>query len=400
MQIFGSLSSGLAALPAWLNAGRTLEMLFADWVRASGYRTAGLVWPCGDAPTLVRFADASGQVTGVGPVPPESGQMLALLTDGPPTAVWAVPQSSGRLYTRFAPPGESPGLLFAERAPGPWGEVDRNYLILSAELIARSPAFAPHLNGPAGLDREAERLADAAAVAGRVAHDFAGILTGVCGYSDLAGQLLSPDSRPGELVAGISSVARRGMVLTKRVREFAAAGDAKPTPGSVPDAARREAARLGVPTSHWPNFPADLPAVAMDAGPLGVVIGHLLANAIEAVPASAPVTLSARLVEISAADAKSYRGAARAGAAVEVVVRDHGPGVKPGTPVGPFLTTKHRHPGLGLATVTRALAAHHGGVRLEPAGPGTAARFVAPVAAVGSRPLPSPARPVPHYAQG
>lgn len=391
MPTLGGLSHGLAALPQWLNAGTPLERLFGDWAVGSGYRTAGLVWPAIESPKLIRLADLAGQVTGVGPPPAEWHQVLASLTGGPATTVWAVAQSSGRLYTLLTPPGEPAGLLFAERPPGPWSEVDRHYLTLSSQLIARSDALAVHTGARVGSERLAERLADAALIAGRVAHDFAGVFTGVCGYGELATQLLPRDSRAGELLANITRVGQRGTALTQRVREFSTCGDAKPSPGSVPAVALREAARLGIATAHWPPFASALPPVAMEPGPLGLVLGHLLANAAEALPATRPAELAARLVELTPTEARQYRGAAQPGACVEVTVRDFGPGVRPEVVsklfAEPFVTTKPRHPGLGLAVAFRALAAHHGGVRLDSADPGTAARFVVPLARVG---LPRP----------
>ena len=402
MLTVAGLSPGLAALPAWLDAGPPLEALLAEWVQASGYRTAGLVWPACETPELVRFVSGR-QVTGVGAVPPEVPQVLATLTDGPPTTVWAVPQSSGRLYTLLAPPGQAAGLLFAERAPGPWGETDRQYLALSAKLVARSPALAPHLASVVGAARLAERLADAALIAGRLSHDYAGVLTGVSGYAELARQALPADSPAGAFVAKAVGAAARGMELNRRVREFATCGEPNPTPGNVRAAVLAEGARLGLNACSW-DIPAELPDVALGAGPLKLVLGHLLANAAEALPAAGPVEVRARVIDLTPAGARTFFGTARPGAALEIVVTDRGPGLKPGAAsrpfAEPFVTTKPRHPGLGLATAYRALAANGGGVRLDPARPGTAARAVLPLARVAPRPPQIEPRPQPLSVQG
>jgi signal transduction histidine kinase len=124
----------------------------------------------------------------------------------------------------------------------------------------------------------------------------------------------------------------------------------------------------------------------MDVSCLGVVFGHLLENAVEAVPAGGPVTVTAGVVELGDSDARSYLGRAEAGPHVAVSVRDRGPGIKPDVRpklfAEPFFTTKVRHRGLGLAIAFRTLAAHRGGIRIEPAdgGPGVLARVVLPLA--------------------
>jgi signal transduction histidine kinase len=134
-------------------------------------------------------------------------------------------------------------------------------------------------------------------------------------------------------------------------------------------------------------------AVGMEAGPLQTVLGHLLENAVEASPPGGTVTVTARAVELNAAEAKAYLGQAGPGAHVEVTVQDAGSGIKPDVRaklfVEPFYTTKVRHRGLGLAIVYRTLFAHRGGIRIEPApDAGTVVRIVLPLAA--ARPAVAP----------
>jgi len=159
-----------------------------------------------------------------------------------------------------------------------------------------------------------------------------------------------------------------------------------------------EKIRAGLPNgAHLTTaIPAGLNTVAMDGGPLGVVLGHLLANAAEAVPPGGRVVVTARLVELSPADARGYLGSVHPGPHVEVTVQDSGPGIKSEVRARlfaePFYTTKVRHRGLGLAVVYRTLCAHRGGVRLDPAAPpetGTVARVVIPPSA--PRPVVAPA---------
>jgi signal transduction histidine kinase len=137
------------------------------------------------------------------------------------------------------------------------------------------------------------------------------------------------------------------------------------------------------------DFPPNLPPVAVEAGPLQVVLGHLLENAVEACPQGGVVRVSARTVELTEADARGYLGRAAAGPYLQIAVSDTGPGIKPEVRrrlfVEPFFTTKVRHRGLGLAVAYRVLCSHRGGIQLDPVPPpgtGTMAKVVLPLAAV------------------
>ena len=99
-------------------------------------------------------------------------------------------------------------------------------------------------------------------------------------------------------------------------------------------------------------------------------------NAVEACPQGGIVRVSARSVELSESDARSYLGKAGVGAHLQVTVSDTGTGIKPETHrrlfAEPFVTTKVRHRGLGLAIAYRVLCAHRGGIQIESVpGPGT-----------------------------
>jgi signal transduction histidine kinase len=167
----------------------------------------------------------------------------------------------------------------------------------------------------------------------------------------------------------------------------------KPSPGAVPLAIAKEETRLkpitplGVRIEK--DFPNGLPSVAMEAGPLQIVLGHLLENAVEACPQGGVVRVAARSVEITDADARGYLGRVGVGGYLQISVSDTGPGIKPEIRrrlfVEPFFTTKVRHRGLGLAVAYRVLCSHRGGIQLEPVsspGTGTQVRVVMPLAAV------------------
>src|SRR5436190_13036550 len=120
MSTVGGLSSGLAFLPTLLAEtadGAGLDSLLTGWVKANGWRAAGVVWPV-DPPVRV-VLHAKPESVEKPPQPPfEIGEVVKSLRNGATTVVWQVPASSGRLYTLLTPPGRPAGALWAERSPG------------------------------------------------------------------------------------------------------------------------------------------------------------------------------------------------------------------------------------------------------------------------------------------
>ena len=391
----GSLSAGLAYLPNWLGDcpdAAALDALVCGWVRASGYRVAGIDWPDG--------ADASHELTATA----TRVDRRPATSDTPraDTAMTPLPSGVGRLATALTPPHRGAGVLWAERAGGePWTDDDRNYLRLSARIIERSPALTLILGPTVDPERLSQRLADAAVIAGRMAHEFDNILTGIIGFSDLSLPLLPAGSQAAKYSGEISKVGQRGILFTQQLHELSRSGYAKPQPGSVPVALATQATRLAAAAPAVElasDLAADLAGVAMEAGPLGMVLGHLLANAAEAMPAGGRIHVSADMVELTAADAGRHLGTARPGRHVRLTVRDAGSGIKPDVRAKlfhePFFTTKVRHRGLGLAVIYRSLCAHRGGIRIEPspstgagADAGTTVRVVLPPAAARVAPV-------------
>ena len=399
------VSTGLAYLPNWLTDAKdasALDHLLSGWVRASGWRTVGLIWPTDGKATLgVQVRPES--VEPLPAAPSEIQDVARALRGGTPTVVWQLPNSSGRLYTLFQPAGRPAGLLWAERGPGePWTDADRSYLVLATRLIERSPAMIAKIGPLLEPGRLDQRLHDAAIIAGRMAHDFDNILTGIIGFADLSVPLLPAGSQAAKFVGEISKVGQRGITFTQQLHQLSRSAQAKPQPGSVGATFLKEELRLrpAMPAGLQvvTDVPANLIAVGVDNDPLGVVLGHLLENAIEASAANARIHLSAKPVELTAADAKGYLGPVIPGPHVEITVQDRGAGIKPEQRAKlfaePFFTTKVRHRGLGLAIVYRVLHAHGGGIRIDSATQpetGTTVRIVLPPAAVRpSATAPSP----------
>ena len=225
----------------------------------------------------------------------------------------ALPSGGTRLYGAVAIPGRPLGLFWAERNAGEaWTDADRAYFALTAKALERSPTVAAALGPVIDTERLAQRLADAAAIAGRMAHDFDNILTGILGFADLTTPLLPPGSQQATFVAEIAKVGQRGIGFTQQLHQLSRSGEARPTPGSVAATLAREETRLRAAMHPAlrieKDLPPNLPAVAVETAPLQTAIGHLLENAVEACPQGGTIRIAARQVELTEVDARAYLG--------------------------------------------------------------------------------------------
>jgi signal transduction histidine kinase len=394
-----SIVAALDALPALFAEpgerdapARWLERLAAGF----GSPGAGVVWPATDAPALEA---ASGQAASAGRFWRDSAGLTDELTRN--GAADPAP-AGGRLVAAVAAPGHRPGLLWLEARPDRrWTDDERAALALAGRLMARSPWLARSAPGAVDPHLLAQRLRDAAGVAGRLAHDFDNVLTGVMGFGELSQSAVPPGSPAREYLAELLRVVQRGIHLTQRLHQFSRGGNVNPLPAPLADLVAVEAARLrgrAQAAQLQAEVPAGLPPVALNPESLRAVLGHLLDNAAEAAP-NAPVRLDARAVELTAAEAARWPGNLAAGPHVELTVTDAGPGFTPEARrrlfVELFHTTKPKHPGLGLAVAYRIVYAHRGALRVEDAipGPGTRVRVLLPAAGAPSPTAAEPSRP-------
>jgi signal transduction histidine kinase len=390
----GSLTAALNFLPNWWQESSdpvAFDALLAGWSRACGWKACGFAW-AGEGEPVVRAVQGGPAADAA--TPPEVPDALRRLKHGETTVFYSLPNSAGRVFAAVQPVGRTPGVLWAEKPTGqPWADAERAYVALTARTVERSPALSGVIGPVIDPDRLYQRLGDAAVIAGRLAHDFDNLLQGIIGFSDLTLPLVPPGTQAASFIAEIGKVGQRGIHFTQQLHHLSRSGQVKPTPGAVPLAVAKEETRLkpimpmGVRVEK--DFAPNLPAVALEAGPLQTVLGHLLENAVEACPQGGVVRVSARTVELTDAEARAYLGRASAGAYLQVSVSDTGPGIRPEVRrrlfVEPFFTTKVRHRGLGLAVAYRVLCSHRGGIQIEPVPPpgtGTLAKVVLPLAAV------------------
>jgi len=361
-----------------------IEFLLGEVANLFDLAEVGIRWPVSGQPQVSCVA---GKTTGE-PATKWGADVTGRLASA--RASHDVPldsQDANRLLVPLFVDGKRNGVFWALANDG-FDDEDREALIVVGQCLSRHPSFVEKLGCPSDQTRVAERLQDAALVAGKIAHDFDNIFTGVVGFAEIALSLVEPGSLPHQYIKEINSAGNRGTQFTQQLHALSRSGISRPLPTTVSSVLSREEARLRKTTQGLRVqfvVPADLPAVALDAGALQTIMGHLLENAVEASPPSGLVRVTASLVELSDSEAREFLGAASAGPFVEICVGDEGAGIRDDHRkrmfVEPFFTTKIRHRGLGLPVVYRILHAHRGGIRFETApGRGSVFQMVLPLA--------------------
>ncbi|MGL4421143.1 MAG: ATP-binding protein [Gemmataceae bacterium] len=389
------MASGMASLSVWMTDSAevtSFEVAFQQWAKACGWKQAGCVWPAAAGSSVVLNVCLKEDELSTW-VPPEAADVLTSLQDSA-TVVWQLPNSSGRLYAQLLLTGRPAGVLWIERQTHEsWTDVERSFLQLTAKLMERSAALATKVGPILEPERLQQRLQDASIIAGRMAHDFDNILTGIIGFADLSAPIVNGTPTVSKYIGEISKVGHRGIVFTTQLHQLSRSAQTNPNPGSLAIAVAKEESRLRGKSATGFIVHSDaltgLPPVAMGTTQLQVVFGHLLENAIEASPPGCRVEFTAQTIELSREDTRQYLGRVHPGTHIEIQLRDSGSGIKPDIRpklfAEPFFTTKVRHRGLGLAIVYRVLYAHRGGIRIEPfdaPDTGTRVRVVLPLAAV------------------
>lgn len=372
MHTTGDRTAGMAFLPRWLSAdpdSTTLDRLFADWVSASGWQQAGLIGSVGNTHTISVEATATNMVAQ--PVPPEGwraiAEELARASESDDVRV-----SGHCLCTLVHVPGAESALLWVRETDAACDAWDQAYLRLSAQLMQRSRVV---LRSFQGVDSQAlwSHLQNASTIAGRIAHDFGNILTGVIGFTDLSQPHVPAGSQLESYLHGIAKSGVRGSEFVQQLHQFQRVGQSRTQPGWLSPVLERELRELRHRGDHAvrivDDIPPDLPSIALGEAVSGIVLRQLFHNAVESMPQGGNLGVRVRQKLATSEDGQRYWGNLKAGPCLEVVISDTGSGISPALQgrlfVEPLLTTKYRHRGLGLATVFRILYLHDAGIRLS-----------------------------------
>lgn len=292
-----------------------------------------------------------------------------------------IPRSAGGSYllSVFGTPEHGGSLLWLEDGErAQWSAGEASALLLAGQVLTRRLAGEEALPRWAEqLDRSVrqQRLEAAASLVRRLAHDFGNILTGILGFSELAlTQQLSTHSPLHAYLTEVYRSAQNGAQYTNQLRLFARRQATTSRSCNLTAALVEEEKRLrpslGAEVCLDIDVPPDLPAVALDAEPLRQLLGIVLDNAREAIAGTGVITVSARTVQVSAAETRDLFGDVRPGTHLEITVADTGSGLPPDVRrqlfTDPFFTTKARKKGFGLAIAYGIVSAHRGGLELFP----------------------------------
>jgi len=213
--------------------------------------------------------------------------------------------------------------------------------------------------------RRLDRLAGLSELALGVAHEIKNPLNGVMGFANLlerSNDQTTMHRYAGKIVEGVRQVDD----IVKALLGFARPKDNPATCETLSMVVERVTAAANLPRSRW-QLRGDGDAI-VDADALGRVLSNLVRNAVEAHPATS-VRMTAKVTH----------------GELELLVEDDGPGVSrevAQTVFEPFVSTKQRGTGLGLALSTRVLSFLGGHLELlNPGQPGARFRVRVPVVA-------------------
>lgn len=210
--------------------------------------------------------------------------------------------------------------------------------------------------------RRLDRLAGLSELALGVAHEIKNPLNGVMGFANLLER--SSDEATMHRYAGkIAEGVRAVDDIVKGLLGFARPKNKAATCEPLTRIVERAVASVELPRSRWQLRGDD---AMVDADALGRVLSNLVRNAVEARP-DATLRMTAKVAH----------------GELELLVEDDGPGVSlevAQTVFEPFVSTKQRGTGLGLALSTRVLTFLGGHLELlNPGQPGARFRVRVPV---------------------
>lgn len=257
------------------------------------------------------------------------------------------------------------GLLVAELEPPILGTLERDLrriglvaAIASGVLLAFAIAWSRSARRLATLEEKAareQRLVALGSMSSVMAHELRNPLASLKGHAQLLAEDLeeSGDAKKLAKASRVVAEAERLERLTGTLLEFVRDSPLERIATSPADLAARsiddlDTARVDLELDDAP------PTLAIDPGRLARAIHNLVDNALQAAPEGR--------VTLRIAKAARSTGAA-ATMTTTITVRDRGPGLPPGSEAKifePFMTTRVRGTGLGLA-VARRIAEQHGG---------------------------------------
>ncbi|HSL23069.1 MAG TPA: ATP-binding protein [Vicinamibacterales bacterium] len=246
---------------------------------------------------------------------------------------------------------------------------------------------------------QGEKLSSLGRLAASIAHEINNPLAGILTYAKLLVRTLEeapPDEAARAKIIGqlklVERETQRCTAIVRNLLDFARERPLKLAQIDV-NAAIGEALFLINNQVKMQNITLEhelggLPAIEADFGQIRQALVNILINACDAMPSGGTLRIVSR----------------QAGDAVEIEVRDTGPGIAPEhlkKVLDPFFSTKEKGTGLGLSVVYGIVERHGGALRIDSTpGKGTDVTITLPTAcaAVAVGPPAEPGRPAPQVA--
>ncbi len=242
--------------------------------------------------------------------------------------------------------------------------------------------------------RRAQKLESLGLLAGGIAHDFNNLMGGVFGYIDLA-LTCSKDGAVSQYLSSAMGAIDRARGLTGQLLTFSKGGAPVRETGDLAPVVRDACtfALSGSNVSCAVTMPEDLWACNFDKNQISQVIGNIVINAQQAMPAGGTVTVCAANTSLKAGE----KGSLQAGAYVKISIHDEGTGIAEHILpriFDPFFTTKQKGSGLGLSICHSIVRRHDGWIDAQPRqGKGATFHIYLPALSKAS-PYPAPPKAV------
>lgn len=205
---------------------------------------------------------------------------------------------------------------------------------------------------------QAQKMEATEVLAGGIAHDFNNLLQIVQGNLEMLTLDLADHPARREMAEAALSGLERASALTRQLSAFAKGITPQRRIASLVDVFR-EAVDLGLRgspvKSRW-TIPAGAWLADIDVAQLHQVVLNLTLNAVQAMPNGGTLAI------------EFQRSETPAGARIDIVFRDDGPGIAPEhlhRIFDPYFSTKRPGRGLGLAMAYAIITQHQGRIRVD-----------------------------------
>ncbi|MCK9243939.1 MAG: PAS domain S-box protein [Candidatus Marinimicrobia bacterium] len=210
-----------------------------------------------------------------------------------------------------------------------------------------------------------QKLESLCLLAGGIAHDFNNLLVGILGNISLA-KMKIDDPEIHRIIERAEQAALRSRDLTQQLLTFAKGGAPIKEKISIAKFLREtvEFALAGSTISCRFDLADELPQIEADRGQLTQVIQNLTINAVQAMPSSGKLTITATAVDIN----PTIKLPVNSGYYLKIGISDTGIGIphKLLTKIfDPYFSTKPHGSGLGLSVVYSIIQKHSGYIFVE-----------------------------------